>query len=236
MKFGIVIATYYREDGGTRDALCATLDSVASQEHSDFKVFLVGDDYENDEEFQYYEKLLPSNKIQTINLPIAIERSRYGRGLELWSSGGVTAYNFGIKLALYQGYSYIAHLDHDDIWKKEHLSTFSSVIDEFPETACLFTSANFINSQVLPRGIEIDGQIRRIAPKPEDTIHSSTCLDFSRIHLRYRDVFHETGKAYPADADLWARLIPYCETRSLTSMHIAKITCSHLTEGYVRDV
>ena len=146
----------------------------------------------------------------------------------------MTAYNFGINLALSKGYSYIAHLDHDDIWTKEHLSTFNHVLDEFPETACLFTSANYTDTKVLPLGIEIDGQVRRIIPTPEDTVHSSTCLDFSRIHLRYRDVFYETGKSFPADADFWARLIPYCQTRSLTSLHIAKITCSHPTEGFAR--
>ena len=51
MKLGIVIATYQRKDGTTPFFLQKALDSIFSQTYQNFKIFLIGDKYEDNEEF-----------------------------------------------------------------------------------------------------------------------------------------------------------------------------------------
>ena len=48
MKFAVTIATYQRKDGKTPQLLKRALDSVFNQTHQDFRVFIVGDNYEDD--------------------------------------------------------------------------------------------------------------------------------------------------------------------------------------------
>ena len=46
MKLAIVIATYYRSDRSTINVLVSALKSVLKQTYSNYKIFLIGDQYE----------------------------------------------------------------------------------------------------------------------------------------------------------------------------------------------
>jgi 3-oxoacyl-[acyl-carrier-protein] synthase-3 len=46
-KFSIVIPTYQRKDGSTPFYLKRCLDSIFKQDYSNFKIFIIGDKYEN---------------------------------------------------------------------------------------------------------------------------------------------------------------------------------------------
>lgn len=230
MKIGIVIPTYQKIDGSTPSLLTRTLNSIKNQTHSDYKVFLIGDKYDNDAEFTHLAtSIIDSDKICYVNLPVAVEREKYPIGShQLWCAGGVNATNYGIEKSLSEGINYICHLDHDDFWQSNHLDLINKVIEE-REAAFVYTCSTYMNYGVLPR-VEINGTISISLPSPTNLIHSSVCMDFNKIPIRYRDTFFETGNPYPGDADLWSRVHEYILNNNLNSFLIHSVTCNHLTE------
>jgi glycosyltransferase involved in cell wall biosynthesis len=229
MKIGIIIATYRRLDGKSFEYLSRALESVKQQTYEDYKVYVIGDNYDNDEEFVYLCKsIIPEDKMYYKNNPVAPERSRYSLGShELWCSGGVNARNYGIKIALEDGIDYICPLDHDDYWANNHLQLIN--------TAITLKSADFIHTcstygnSILPN-CPINSSIIERLPSPEGLIHSSVCINYKTIPLRYRDVYLETLHAVPADLDLWIRMANYIISNKLKSYLISELTCYHPTE------
>lgn len=217
MKLAIVIPTYWRPDGLTKNYLTRALDSVFAQTHRDFKVFLIGDNYTERQEF---ENIVSKYKVRGRNLRRAVEREKY-TGYQLFCAGGVNATNYGIRLAINEGIDYICHLDHDDYWSEDHLQVVNSITEK--GYFMVYTRSTYLNSY-LPK-YDINGEYQ---PVPCGLIHSSTCVKFSETKLRFRDCFAETGEAYPADADMWIRITN--ENRRV--FYVNKLTCFHDEEGY----
>jgi hypothetical protein len=72
MKLGIVIPTYWKPDGSTVTHLRRALDSIKSQSFQDYKVYVIGDKYENHNEFESLSKIIDKNKITSVNLDRAL--------------------------------------------------------------------------------------------------------------------------------------------------------------------
>jgi glycosyltransferase involved in cell wall biosynthesis len=230
MKLGIIIATYQRSVGNTPYLLSRALESIKNQTHQDYKVFLIGDKYEDHDEFlQLATSIIPLEKIYFENLSIAIERDRYTYMPDkLWYSGGVNAMNYGIKLAIKDGCDYICHLDHDDYWHPQHLEIINHTIEITQDSAFIYTCGTYYNSY-LPKVI-LNNEIIEKLPIPCQTIHSSVCINHSKIPLLYRDVYEETGQIAPSDADMWVRISEYIKINNLKSYLIPTLTCYHPTE------
>ena len=214
MKIAVVIATYFRPDGRSGDFLRRCLTSIKDQSHKNYKVFLIGDKYEKKEEFiSISESIIDKENIYYENLDYAKERDVYLEDpKKLWCSGGVNAINHGIDRAISEGYEYICHLDHDDYWMSNHLSEISKFIDQNPEEyVFLATYCNYLNLYRVPAH-SYPGEY---FPVEGDLTHSATCVNFSKIDIRYRDVNEETGNPFPADADLWIRLSEHMRSHNL---------------------
>lgn len=232
MKIAIGIPTYKRADGTTPMYLTRALESVLSQTHQDFKIFLIGDDYEDQEEFERLASIVPADKIHAENLDVAVERSKYPVGSkELWCSGGVNAYNRAIDLCLESGYDYMCHLDHDDYWSNNHLELIANVIAEKQNPACVYTCSSHINSQILPN-VQLKNTVIESIPAPFNTVHSSICVNHRMIPLRYRDVLAETGTIMEADVDMLQRMRRFILQKVLNSYLITTQTCFHLLEKH----
>jgi glycosyltransferase involved in cell wall biosynthesis len=230
MKIAIVINTYKKSDNSTKFLLNRALESVKSQTYSDYMVFLIGDNYEDNIEFENIgnDKDL-KNKIFYKNLPYSIERERYGLGsTQLWCSGGLTARNYGINVAKSYGYDYICHLDHDDYWHPQHLELINHAIETTFNPAFVYTCGTYYNNY-LPN-VTLNNEIIEMLPIPCKTIHSSVCINHSQIPLLYRDVYKEKGVCEPADADMWSRISNYIQKNNLKSYLITSLTCFHPTE------
>ena len=234
MKLSIVIPTYYRSDGSTLKYLTKALDSVFKQTHQDFKIYLIGDRYEHPNEVVSLILNYDQSKISFINLDVAKERDFYTNKWAIWSYGGVNATNHGIDLSISEGNHYICHLDHDDEWDPLHLETINQCIElNNPDWIC--TKSSYVHNLVLPR-INSEEVYVDFIPKPETLIHSSVCMNFKTIPLRYRDLFDETGVVgLPGDAELWDRCGRDILDNNLKSTLINKITCSHIEEGFERS-
>ena len=228
MKFGIIIATYKRPDGRTPFFLTRALRSINNQMHDDFLVLLIGDKYEDKEEFKSLSSLICDDKIYAENLVYAAERERYPDGGDpLWASGGLNAMNRAIQIGLERGIEYFCHLDHDDFWSPDHLYNFEKILKENETPFLVSYSTSPVFKSILP-----DHQKEEIRPIPRGMIHSSTCVNFSFFSERYRDAYLETGTVCPADADLWYRLNETMTRLDIKGKMTKKLTCFHDDEGY----
>lgn len=229
----IVVATYMRKDGSTPFYLHRTLTSIFNQTYKNFKIFLIGDKYENESELLDIISGYDKTKIFFENLPIAKERDFY-TGNALWSYGGVNARNYGVKKALSEGFEYVCHIDHDDWWYDNHLELINKCILETSSdwicTLSTFASPN----RLLPNTNEKTEYISFI-PHSCGLIHSSVCMNYKKIPLEYRDLYLETGSVgLPSDAELWNRCKTHIIQNKLKSTLINKLTCRHDEEGYGR--
>ena len=162
MTIAISIPTYQRKDGTTPSLLSRTVESIKNQSYQDYKIFLIGDHYENEEEFiEIATSIIPPSKIYFENLISAVERLKYPMGSqELWCCGGITARNYAVDLALSQGYNYICPLDHDDYWTPDHLELIANVIKCKPNSSFVYTCGSYFDFY-LPQFntlIEYDGR------------------------------------------------------------------------------
>jgi glycosyltransferase involved in cell wall biosynthesis len=226
MKIAIIIPTYQKKDNTTLFYLTRALESIKNQTHKDYKVFLIGDKYDDNNEFNSLTKIIDNDKMFAYNLDYAYERDKYNNNPEvLWTCGGTNAVNIGIEYALGQGFEYIAHLDHDDYWDENHLLEIVNVIKHNTNVGFIYTLSRFIN-RILPNVIS-NGEIIYSLPEQSNIIHSSTCVNFKLLVSRYRNMFETNGIAYPSDADLWNQLKIEIPNKNLNSFLIKKITCTH---------
>jgi glycosyltransferase involved in cell wall biosynthesis len=233
INLGVVISTYMRKDGTTPFFLKRALDSVINQTYDNFKIFLVGDRYENENEINSIVLQYPSQKIFFINLPEALERDNYKDKWAIWSYGGVNAINYGIETALKEGFEFICHLDHDDYWDSSHLNEFSKCIKN-TKSDWMCTKSKYVSNMIYPN-FNCTSEYCSYKPMARGLIHSSVCMNFRNIPLRYQDLYKLTNKiGDPADADLWTRVADFTTKNNLKTTLINKVTCYHLEEGYER--
>ena len=225
MKFAVITATYQRSNGSSPEVVTRAINSLKEQKHQDFKLFLIGDHYENDKEFQSFKKLLPKDKIYLENLPFSPERKKYKNpSKELWACGGTSAINRGIEVALEQGFTYITLLDHDDIWYSNHLELINKAV-EVTNAPFIITKGVYTNPQKRTATIPVPEVYETLSINPKGYYNLTpeikaypfipvqclfmklaVCIDMSRIKLRFRDVLEETGTLAAGDADMWNRI------------------------------
>jgi glycosyltransferase involved in cell wall biosynthesis len=231
IKFSIVITTYQRKDGSTPNVLKRALDSVFNQDYQNFKIYVIGDKYEDNSEFESIFTGYPKEKIYYENLPFAKERDNYKDKWLIWRYAGCFANNYGIDKSISDGFEYVCHLDHDDEWYPNHLSSLNNAIEK-TNSLWLCTKSEYVSNKILPN-INSNLELVPFLPIPEGLIHSSTCINFKKIPLRHRNVYEETGKmGLPGDADLWSRTAEYFRQNNLFGILVNKITCKHIDEGF----
>ena len=228
MKISVVIATYRR--GNNLDHLKKTLKSVFDQTHQDFKIYLIGDRFEGEDEIKDLILNFDKDKIYFENLQVAMERDFYDNKQILWLYGGCNARNRGIEISLSEGNDYICHLDHDDIWDSDHLEMVNKCIEETGSdwmcSKSKYKREEILIDMILPI-IDSDDEFIDFLPVPHGIVHSSVCINFKKVPLRYRDIYRETGSpGDPSDADLWKRCSDFIVSNNLKSTLINKLTCA----------
>jgi glycosyltransferase involved in cell wall biosynthesis len=232
MKFAIVITTYHRADGKTKEYLKKTLNCVKEQTHQDYFVYLIGDKYTEPSDFYDCASILDHSKIAAINLPYAKERDKYaGTPAIIHNTGGTHARNIGIELSLLSGFEYIVNLDHDDLWEPDHLEKINEVITNYPNSVFICTLATYPAAETILPKIRKTGTIQPIRPIPCGIIHSSTCVNFKKIPLRYKNSVEAYGTIDPSDALLWKDMAAYMDLHNMEGYLYNKLTCYHDAEG-----
>ena len=63
-KYGIVITTYKRKNNSSFEKLKRSIQSIQKQSFKDWKLYLIGDHYEDEQEFNTISSFLPKEKIK----------------------------------------------------------------------------------------------------------------------------------------------------------------------------
>jgi glycosyltransferase involved in cell wall biosynthesis len=236
--FAIVICTYFRKDGSSFTKVSRAIKSVENQTNKDWKIFLIGDHYENEEEFKKISQLLPEEKITAINLPLAVEReSGLFSGNSLWCSAGANASNMGINKSIEEGFTIHCHLDDDDVWETNHLEILQSVYDNMPEsvfvyTNALYTDRNGYTTKYPTENVGSELYYNNLMPRPERLIHSTASWKLNSIPFKHRNTI-EQGRIFPGDADMWERINSYCKQNNLKTVYVPITTVIKFDEATI---
>lgn len=235
MTLGVTIHTYQRADGQTPTLLSRAIQSVANQSYQNFKIFIVGDKYNNNKEFEDVINgfIEIADKIVYENLDFANERDKY-LGVDnraLWNCGGANALNHANNLAKTHGITKVCHLDHDDLWLPNHLEVIYKAIIEKQNPPFIHTLSQYLDNPVFPQMIW-DGKVIEHYPDYCALVHSSIYMDLEQIDLLYRDMLQEMGIYFPSDGDMWLRITEKCTAENLKCYVVREVTCIHEKENY----
>jgi hypothetical protein len=190
ISFAICMATFQRKYNKSVFYLKRALDMVLNQSYSNWKIFITGDKYEDNKEFEELCSLIPTHKIDYINLDSAIERENYTDKYILHNVAGCNAFNNSRKRALELGYTWICHLDDDDLWESNRLEIIKDTINKFPEACFLFNYSTHIGNIILPVENVSHISYNNLIPRPSNCIHSSYVFN-ERVLRNFR------FKSYP---------------------------------------
>lgn len=233
-KFAIVLCTYYRKDGSTFFKISRCIESIKKQNNKDWKIFLIGDHYENEQEFKDIAGLVESDKITAINLNFAAEReSGNFSGQALWCSAGANASNVGIEESKKEGFEIHCHIDDDDVWNPNHLAVLKVAYENYEEAVFIYTNALYTdrNGHTMKMPPEIvNTHYNNLPPRPERVIHSSVSWKLNQIPFKHRNTI-EQGRVFPGDADMWERINLYCNQNNLKTLYMPITTVIKFDEA-----
>ena len=170
-KICVIMPTYFRKNGSTKHLLSRALINLEAQTYKNFKLFLIGDHYDNNEEFEelcksYKNDIFYKNNEQHYRCYNFSNKSTY------WAIGGVLALKTGIEKAIEEKFNYYLHLDDDDEWIDIHIEVVVEHIKKFPLSSFILTKAKYENT-FLPRTIEKNIFYNNYIPRGEDSVHAS---------------------------------------------------------------
>ena len=170
-KVCVVIPTYFRKNGTTKKLLSRALRNLEEQTYKNFKLFLIGDHYDNNEEF---DELCNSYKKDIFykNNEEHYRGYRFQDKRNYWGIGGGLALKTGIEKAIEENFDYYFHLDDDDLWRDIHIETVVKHIKQFPLADFILTKAKYEN-MFLPNTPENKVFYNNYIPRGEDSVHAS---------------------------------------------------------------
>lgn len=183
IKFAIIIATYKRKNGQSPSNLRRVFNYLNKQTFNNFKLFIIGDDYESESEFESICKEY-SGEIYYKNYPgISYRQHVFKNPRNKWANGGIYARYLGILKAIEEGFKYYVHLDDDEIWQPNHLQEHYNTIVAFPDVDFTYTISKFCNIH-LPRntiGKNIKIGYNNLLAKPANMVHSTMCINLQTV-------------------------------------------------------
>jgi hypothetical protein len=115
------------------------INSIKGQTYKNWKLFIVGDAFQPEEELvNILKKNLKPEQYTFFNMKEPGERGKIDPKY-LRDSGGVKAHNEALKLAKKEGFEYFANHDHDDYWKPDHLELVMKAFQQDPEIGFGYT-------------------------------------------------------------------------------------------------
>ena len=224
IKFAIVMCTYYRQNGKSSQYIRRSLTSIAQQSYQNYKLFLMGDKYENKAEFESFSKLIPKDKLEAINLPTALERENCKMPANLWAIGGANSVNHGLDLARKQGFKYYVHLDDDDYWNTFHLRNVATGYKQFPESCFIVTYCINDHMNILPRLGSLG--YNNYHCQGTTAFHSSYGFRLDVLPFKYivLDLNAPETPHPPADANLLDRIGLHCIQNNLKTLGIPVVS------------
>lgn len=226
IKFGIRIVTYPRPDGKTPDLLRKTIHSVVSQSWCDWVIYLVGDSYGPQEEFESFLDFAPKEKIKMQNPNLQSERFIFKDSKKISYFGGICAANYCLDWMTREGVTHVVILDHDDIWLPNHLKTLNDAYTFFPDVYFVYNAGHYRGSSSFPES-NCKYQIDNLPPKGGSVLHSSVSWRLDKIPLRYSYSFNNDGSPVYGDIKMWEDMRTYFKLNDYKFFFTKKSTMIH---------
>ena len=242
--FAVVICTYKRKDGSSIKNLKNIANIMNNQTYKNFTIFLNGDDYDDQEEFNYASSLF-KNKVVAENYPISFRQGYFKIAINKWSCGGGNASYNGVLKAKKMGFKYYLHCDDDDEWTKDHVKEYYNVIKKYPKIDFIFSKSHY-QKTILPREHNSITKIHynNLLPKPANMVHSTLCInlksigdDILKIKKSRLDIINKIKnkqikeyKIPPGDKQILGHINKKVKEKKYNVIFIPKITCKKDTD------
>ena len=236
LKVCVIVPTYYRKNKSTRQNLLNMLKTLDNQTYKDFKLFLIGDDYEDEKEF---EEICKSYKkdIYYFNNNFSYRRYKFNIAKNYWYIGGTEALRIGLEKAKKENYDLAFNLDDDDEWTNNHIEEVVKNAKEFPESCLYFTQSKFINGILPTKNSKIFynnyiiqmGECVRAATcynlntKIYDIVHN-LLLDIYKVATDINNQIIDEYDLEPTDGRIYDLIKDKILKGELKSLYIPKIT------------
>jgi len=228
--FGIVMATYFRNNNKTKKYLRRSIPSILKQTFSDWVLIIVGDKYEPEEELLGIIELFKqrtSNKIIYLK-NTNVERDFIKNKKNLWNVAGATSVNMGLNYLRENNIKYYCHLDDDDYWSNKHLWALNEIYSKYEN--CIFANTQSTHSKrtYLPKSNNIIINENNIVPEAGTIIHSSYSFRCDIIKLDYYTTFDDNAYFYPSDGIMLNNIRQFLsENKQYCSIYNPVLTCYH---------
>lgn len=221
------MASYYRPNGSSRQYLRRSLDSIVNQTATNWHIYLVGDKYEDNAEFEELAKTVSADKITYMNLPNAPERENL-TGLDRWRVAGSNAFNCAHTLALSDGCDYLLHVDDDDVWLSKKIQVLNYICYTFDNPVFLFHYSTYMENTLLPPERFQDIQLNNLLVMPSNAIHSSFCAHKSVMSgFSYSGYYPGKTSYIPGDIQFIMYLHEYISNTKSNYIFIPFLLCNH---------
>jgi hypothetical protein len=187
-KIAILVPTYQRKTGLSPKILGSMFDMLSKQvipANTTVTLFVIGDCYENDTEFQELcnnAKSLLVNKIKVIyhNCTIHFRNGYFKHSRNSWCMGGINAVVTGLAMIKDSGFDYYFHLDDDDYWYPEYIKYAINCLEQYPESAFTICKAYYANTE-LPRATISELSYNNYLIRACDSVHASWIINMNLI-------------------------------------------------------
>jgi hypothetical protein len=171
LRICVIMATYFRKNGTSKENISRALRILESQTYSNFKLFLIGDHYDNNDEFEelcksYTKDIFYKNNEEHYRHYTFLNKKTY------WAIGGGLAIKTGVEKAMEENYDYYFHLDDDDMWSDKHIETVVNHIHQFPFADFILTKSAYCDTY-LPRVNVSHTFYNNYTPCGGDSVHAS---------------------------------------------------------------
>jgi hypothetical protein len=182
--FAIIIPTYKRKNGSTPSYIKNVSQMLKGQTYQNYKVFLIGDNYEDEKEFNQFKSLFYSpneDKIFICNNNKSYRQGYFNNNYNKWAIGGIMAIKIGVQKAYREGYKYYLHLDDDDFWTSNKLEVLKNTLEQFPQAEFIFHASEYSN-RILPieHREDISLKYNNLRPRGGNIVHSTNVLKLSQ--------------------------------------------------------
>jgi hypothetical protein len=243
LKICVIMPTYFRKNGSTREHLSNALRRLESQTYGNFKLFLIGDHYDNNEEFNelcksYTKDIFYKNNEEHYRC------YKFANLRNYWTIGGCLALKTGIEKAIEEKFDYYFHLDDDDIWNDNHIEIVVDHIKQFPLAEFILTKSKY-ERIFFPRTDETNTFYNNYIPRREDSVHAShiyqlpfignVILDIiNKNHIVANEINNKEDASLvigPMDATVLDELNSMVVNKKIKSLYIPIVTVSKLSDG-----
>ena len=147
-KIAVTVPTYRRRDGSAPRHIEKLFHCLSQQTFNDFTVYLVGDCYEDEREFEALGKGYTGKLVKT-NSPLHA-RDHGLSPSQLWQCGGTHSIALGYRMAVDDGATLVLMMDDDDYWRPTHVEKMVQACRASSKPSAYTTKAFLEPHLVLP--------------------------------------------------------------------------------------